>query len=185
MHQAHSPRTGKGWRNALLTGLVLCGMIPALALTPSEKKTIRKALTAKVKSLGEEGTEARVPRILVEEFFSNPKKRDVFAFLALAPKEGEEAPATYLFLLSDDGKRFAVVASSKVGDAVQPVEAGFVKVQGPDVFLRSGEASDASNQSAYGEDKVYFRWRLEDDRLTRVGDVWLRRGTQFEAFKPR
>ena len=78
MHQAHSPRIGKGWRNALLTGLVLCGMIPALALTPSEKKTIRKALTAKVKSLGEEGTEARVPRILVEEFFSNPKKRDVW-----------------------------------------------------------------------------------------------------------
>jgi len=170
-------RTGSHWPRVLQAALLLWGAA-AWPLTPSERKTIRKVLTAQVKSL--QATEARAPRFLVEERFSNPAKLDVFAFLTLQPREEGAAPETHVFLLSDGGKGYQVAAAARVGDAGRPIEPGFVKVQGQDILLRSAGAEEAAE-----EERAYSRWHFEDGLLTQVGDAWRLRDGKFEATGPR
>jgi len=57
------------------------------------------------------------------------------------------------------------MASSPVGGAIQRIENGYVEIQGRDVLLRSDELADADNENAFGEDKVYYRWRLDGSYL--------------------
>jgi hypothetical protein len=172
------------WKG-LLIGLAFFGTISGLALSPSDAKAVAKALDAEAKALREEGAEMREARKVVEAAFTNPKKPDVFAFLTLVPEGGGNNYETYLFVLSDKGKGYAVIASSVVGSAIQRIETGHVEIQGQDILLRSDEIEDADNQSAYGEDKVYYRWRVDGKDLKRAGGLWLKHGTKFVEVKVR
>ena len=167
------------WMKGLLASLVLAAAVQAWALPYADRKAVTNALTDKVKHLRDEGSEARLPRVLTEEFFTNPGKLDVIAFLTWIPKDEENALKTYVFILSDPGKGYRIIASS----LMERVDPAYAKVQDQDLFLRSSEDADADNRTAYGEEKVYSRWRVVDGELQRIGGVWLRRDAGFVEFK--
>lgn len=180
-----SSRRSITWRRVLpVMALAFWGTVAARALAPADAKAIGKLLDSEAKALSDEGTELRDGRKLVEKTFSNPAKPDVFAFLVLTPEEGNSY-AVYLYVLSDKGKGYAVVASSPVGGAIERIEIGYVEVQNCDIFLRSDEIADVDNDAAYGEEKVFYRWHVAGRDLKRVGGVWLKRGNKFDEAKKK
>jgi hypothetical protein len=158
---------------------VAAGSLLAVPLTPSERKTIFNELTAQAQLLRNDGTEAPVPRVLVEEMFSNPSKQDVFAFLTLAPYEDPNARKTYLFLLSDRGQGYKTLVSAVVATGTQRIEAGYIKIADGDVWLCSDDSLGDDNQRAFGVEKIYYRWHLDGNHLNRVGNIWLFKNYEF------
>lgn len=102
------------WLEGLLAMMALSCTLHAWDLTPLERKAIAHALTEWVEHLRDEGREARIPRILTEEYFTNPGKLDVVAFLAWFPTTEPEEMRTLLVVLSDPGKGYKVIASTVI-----------------------------------------------------------------------
>ncbi|HWQ08027.1 MAG TPA: hypothetical protein VN436_02930 [Holophaga sp.] len=163
----------------VLAALVLSSTLHAWDLTAPERKAISRALTDWGEHLRDEGREAHIPRILTEEFYTNPGKLDVIAFLAWWPTGELVEMRTLLVILSDPGKGYKVVAST----VIPRVDPAFAKVWDKDLFLRTREDEEEDIQAAYGEARVYSRWHLVDDRLEQVGAIWLRRNDGFVEFK--
>jgi hypothetical protein len=71
--------------------------------------------------------------------------------------------------MSDKGKGYRVVVSSSVGGAVQRIDEEYAETPDGDVILRSSETAYFDNKMTYGEEKVFYRWRVKGAELVQVG----------------
>jgi hypothetical protein len=168
----------------LMAFLACSSAIPASGLSPADRKAVARILDREAKALREEGRENRGARRLAEVRFRRSDKPDVFAFLTLERTDANNY-GTYLFLLSDAGRGYEVVASSPVGSGMQRIEPGRVEVFEGDILLRSDVMADIDNMNDYGAAKVYCRWRVQGKDLKQVGNVWLKKGTTWKEAKKK
>ncbi|MDD2767578.1 MAG: hypothetical protein PHT19_02510 [Methylococcus sp.] len=169
-------------RTVFVALITLLSFAPAWAITSAERQSVMKEVDRQARAAAEEeeAKENRKARTLLEKNSPGRAKPDVVVFFNL---EGNgNNTSTYLALFRDGGKGYVLTATAPVGSGMQRIDQNFVDIGEDEIALRSSEMDDITNDSLYGEEKVYYRWRLANGKLKPLAGVWLKpRGSWIEA----